>query len=245
MTTSEFSNQFDILYDNVASKSAPGLDEYEKSVYLTKAQLELVKGKYSNQNKYQEGFEGSEKRRVEFKELLSTYKTSTSETFTDNIGDSSIYSIPSEAFLIIQEQVKLGYPTVNDNRIAKVIPKTHDEYNIQIRNPFKKPNEDTVWRLDYSSTDIDKRFVELLSLYAINEYIVRYIKYPEPIVLTDIANGDFVGMELTIEGSTAEATSKLDQSLHDEILDRAVELAVRDYKESNLQNKVQLNLRNE
>ena len=38
MTNQEVSNEFDILYNNVTSNQAPGLDEYEKSVFLTKAQ---------------------------------------------------------------------------------------------------------------------------------------------------------------------------------------------------------------
>ena len=29
MTNQEFSNEFDILYNNVTSNQAPGLDEYE------------------------------------------------------------------------------------------------------------------------------------------------------------------------------------------------------------------------
>ena len=74
---------------------------------------------------------------------------------------------------------------------------------------------------------------------------MRYIQYPKPIILTNLDEGDFIGMGLTIEGSTAEATSLLNQSFHDEILDRAVELAVRDYREPNLAGKVQSNLRNE
>ena len=37
MTTQEFSNEMDIQYNNVMSNAAPGLDEYEKSVFLTKA----------------------------------------------------------------------------------------------------------------------------------------------------------------------------------------------------------------
>jgi len=37
MTTTEFSNEFDILYNNVMSNKAPGLEGYEKSVFLTKA----------------------------------------------------------------------------------------------------------------------------------------------------------------------------------------------------------------
>jgi hypothetical protein len=37
MTTTEFSNEFDILYNSITSNMAPGLDEYEKSVFLTRA----------------------------------------------------------------------------------------------------------------------------------------------------------------------------------------------------------------
>jgi hypothetical protein len=37
MTNQEFINEFDILYNNIMSNQAPGLDEYEKSVYLTLA----------------------------------------------------------------------------------------------------------------------------------------------------------------------------------------------------------------
>jgi hypothetical protein len=37
MNNPEISNQFDILYNNITSDKAPGLNEYEKSVFLTKA----------------------------------------------------------------------------------------------------------------------------------------------------------------------------------------------------------------
>lgn len=33
MTCEEFSNEFDILYNNVMSNQAPGLDEYEKKCF--------------------------------------------------------------------------------------------------------------------------------------------------------------------------------------------------------------------
>jgi len=37
MTTNEMSSEFDILYNQINSNQAPGVDEYEKSVFLTKA----------------------------------------------------------------------------------------------------------------------------------------------------------------------------------------------------------------
>ena len=47
MTNEEFSNEFDVLYNSITSNQAPGLDEYEKSVFLTKAQDEIVKSYFN------------------------------------------------------------------------------------------------------------------------------------------------------------------------------------------------------
>ena len=47
MTAAEFSQEFDILYNNIASNQAPGLTEYEKSVLLTKAQDEIIKNYFT------------------------------------------------------------------------------------------------------------------------------------------------------------------------------------------------------
>lgn len=67
----EFSNEFDVLYNNITSNQAPGLDEYEKSVFLTKAQNEIVKAYFNPKtNKVQEGFDGNEKRQIDFSMIM-------------------------------------------------------------------------------------------------------------------------------------------------------------------------------
>ena len=38
MTLQELNNEFDIHYNSIAGQSAPNLDAYEKSIFLTKAQ---------------------------------------------------------------------------------------------------------------------------------------------------------------------------------------------------------------
>lgn len=77
MTTQEFSNEFDVLYNNIMSNQAPGLDEYEKSVFLTKAQSEIIKNYFNPKgNKYQEGFDGSTKRQIDFSMLTAVATTS-------------------------------------------------------------------------------------------------------------------------------------------------------------------------
>ena len=47
MNTTEFSTQFDILYNNITSNKAPGLNEYEKSVFLTTAQEQIVNNHFN------------------------------------------------------------------------------------------------------------------------------------------------------------------------------------------------------
>lgn len=42
MNNKEFSNEFDILYNNLMSNNAAPLNEYEKSVLLTQSQESIV-----------------------------------------------------------------------------------------------------------------------------------------------------------------------------------------------------------
>lgn len=248
MTVSEFNNNFDIQYNNIAGQSNPSLDIYEKSVYLTKAQLEIVKNYYDpDSNRKKRGFENSEKRRVDLKQLVKDYKINISTTNSIAIHPSSrFFVVPSELFLIINEKVKVKSEDCVNGTIIKVVPITHDEFNTQIKNPFQNPNEDVAWRLNISNIVNDK-VVEIISPYNITgslEYQIRYIKYPKPIILGNLLTL-YPSETLTIDGISALTNCELDQEIHPEILDRAVELAILDYKPQNLQAKVQLDTRNE
>lgn len=249
MTTKEFSNQFDIHYNSIAGMSAPGLDLFEKSVFLTKAQIELVKDYYDpGSNRKQRGFEGSTKRRVDLKELIKSYKSTVSFLDVENAihNTSRFFEIPNETFLIVNESVRVISNTCDNGLIINVKPTTQDEFNIQIRNPFKTPNKKVAWRLDISKIN-DEKVIEIVSPYNITstlEYRIRYLKYPKPIILDNLATL-FPGENLSIDGQTDESTSELDIEIHPEILDRAIEIALRDYKPQGLENKIQMDLRNE
>jgi hypothetical protein len=70
ISNGEILNRFDVLYNNIMSDSAPGLDAYEKSVFWNKATLEVLKNHLNPKgNKYGEGFDFSSKRQVEFSRL--------------------------------------------------------------------------------------------------------------------------------------------------------------------------------
>jgi len=246
MTVQEFSNEFDVQYNNIAKSSAPPIDLYEKSVYLTKAQLELVNNHFNPLgNKYKDGFEQSSKRRADLRELIRTGISST-QIFSDKGIDpnSKFFRIQSNTYLIIQEKVLLSSEDkCVDGTYSKVKPKTHDEYNTQIDNPFKQPNKDRTWRIDYSTQENNKN-VELISPYDIREYRYRYIVLPKPIVLVDLET-EFPNENLSIDGITNAQTCALGEGIHREILNRAVEMATADYDPQMLAVKTQMNLRNE
>ena len=87
MSIREFSDQFDVLYNNITSNQAPGLTEYEKSVFLTKAQDEIIKNYFtanSKGNNIQQGFDDSAKRQADFSALMTTH-SKTAETDISSI----------------------------------------------------------------------------------------------------------------------------------------------------------------
>lgn len=160
MTTQELSNQFDILYNN-ASNSAPGLDEYEKSVILTKAEKDLVRDYFNSRTvKTGEGFDDSQKRQYDFSTLLRTVKLELKSLLLVgfkgyqkdfNIFDnrSFIYVAPPDFFLSINESI-----VDNNNRRYSVLPISYSEYNRLMLKPYGYPLKRQAWRIisDSSST---------------------------------------------------------------------------------------------
>jgi hypothetical protein len=248
MTNQEFRNEFDVSYNAIASMSSPGIDDYELSLYLTKAQLEIVKNYYDPlSNRKQKGFEATEKRRRDLNQLIKDYKTSDIISNSLNIdSEAKFYPIPDDLFLIVNEKAKVISEDCYNNTFLNVKPMSYDEYNIQIDNPFEKPDNKVAWRLDLSNIS-NIKVVEIISPYNILgslEYQIRYIKYPKPIIITNLDTA-FPSDNLTIDGISTETACELNTEVCREILDRAVILATADYKSQNLQIKAQMSQTNE
>lgn len=228
MTTQEFSNEFDVLYNNVMSNQAPGLDEYEKSVFLTKAQSEILKNYFNPKgNKYQEGFDESEKRQIDFSTLVkaiepTSYIGSSYVKFDDR---SQLYQMPKDILFVLNET---AMNTVGDlTRLINIIPINFVEYSRIMSKPYKQPLKNQGWRLFQTTGGIDYiSEVIVKSNSTISKYKLRYVRRPSPIILVDLADAY---SNVSIEGLTNISECELDVILHPEILQRAVELAKAAY----------------
>ena len=244
MTLSEFSREFDILYNNILSGAAPGVNEYEKSVLLTNALESIVKEYYTgNIQKLIPSFEATERVRKELGELVRTHTSMYDAVLNGaltaiKIHENSVFfSIPDDVWFTIFEQANTYPDPCTEVPIkVKVRPVRHDYFNVLIDNPFRKPNKDWAWRLDIESQE-EKRVIELVYLYLpVESYYLRYIHKPAPIVLVNFEeNPDLAGLELSVRGASEESDNEL-PSLDREILELAVANAVMRYRENSLQN---------
>lgn len=211
MTTREFSNSFDTLLNSLnTSPSTINLDEYEKSVYLTEAQEQIVQGLYSG-SILGRTFEETESLRRSLDKLVET--ESPSKVSRKGVTPTSIfYQLNNKLWFIIYESVIIENGYCSEDRI-EVTPVRHDEFHRIKKNPFKRSNKRRVLRLDCGNN-----VVELVSNNKILDYTIRYIRKPNPIILANLE-------DLTIDGFNTIRECELSTILHDTILRRAVQLA--------------------
>ena len=239
MGVDEFREQFNLLYNN-ALAGAPGLDNYEISSYLTSAQEGLVKQAYLASEDPTGSFESREYNRRMINELVIDEKITSSISSTRGlVEESKFYELQNAAMFIVIETAIISNPrTAIHGKLIEVKPTTHDEFMKSYKSPFRKPNENKAWRIDLAKEN-SKTTVEIVSAYALSRYNARYVKYPEPIIVSDLRLDDEVGgLDLTINGQTAAKTCMLNDSVHRDILEKSVTLAVRDYRDGSLKARV-------
>jgi hypothetical protein len=104
MTNKEFSDQFSTLLNSFGLEPNITLDEYEKSVFLTNAQEQLIIDIYSGNNRFGDSFERTEEIRRYLSNLVETYETSTKITGRTGLSkDSVFFQIPEDTWFITYE----------------------------------------------------------------------------------------------------------------------------------------------
>lgn len=221
MTCDEMYREFNLLYNNVMSNAAPGLDEYEVSVFLTKAQESLITSIYTNT------FEGTESMRECLDKLVVSKQITTDyQTFGDDrepiSSKSKFFELPNDVLYIVYESLTVKDNSCSNGREVLVKPVTHDDYFKSVNNPFKRPRTREALRLNINGNN--SKVVEIVSTYNNYIYNVRYIRKPKPIILIDLSNG------LTIDGESIKQDCELPVMCHRAIVEAAVTLAAAAYK---------------
>lgn len=226
MNVQELSNLFDTLLqpyitkDNFGKQNALAFDEYEKSIFLTKAQEQIVLELYQE-------LEQSEEVRKYLSNLIKTDNYAPvgeqDETLINNNFKSYKVEISNDILFMIYEQCTLSDENnCINNKIVSVVPTIHDDLDKVLKNPFKSPNSRKVIRLDFDNK------IELISKYNITNYKVRYLKKPNPIILVALEGNLSIN-----NGDTKVSNGETNPILHERIVQRAVQLAVQSKVKSN------------
>ena len=224
MNVQEFSNSFDTLLQPYITKESfseqnnLAFDEYEKSIFLTKAQEQIVLELYQE-------LEQSEEVRKYLSNLIKTNNYvpvgEQDETLINNNFKSYKVEISNDILFMIYEQCTLSDENnCINNKIVSVVPTIHDDLDKVLKNPFKSPNNRKVIRLDFDNK------IELISKYSISNYKVRYLKRPNPIILVKLE-------DLNIDKKQEVSNGETNPILHERIVQRAVQLAVQSKVKSN------------
>lgn len=183
------------------------------AVFLNLAQTDLINERYSkllgDRAVY---FESDEKTRFELGPLVSNQVITSFVTSNAALHQNGVFANLNADFLYsLQEMCVVNYSDCNaDSKTGttKVLPIRHDEYMMNIDSPFNKPYEKLVWRMDYGSAGTKKH--ELISGIgnSIASYTIRYLRTPSVININS--------------GNDCE----LHSSIHEEIVDRAIVIAL-------------------
>lgn len=229
MNNIELSNGFQTLvnsyarfkdFDNKEILDSIEFDEYEKSLFLTKSQDEVVLSLYNGRNTSGLSFEETEELRrylsniIEEAELSPITTTNNKPLGIDS--RSKFFTLPDNLWFITYEAVVISDGKCEDTSSLEVIPARQDEYHKLRKNPFRGPNYRRALRFDLS-----ENIVEIVSKYNVVSYYVRYLKKLSPIVLEDMPDG------VTIKGVGRETPCILHESLHERILENAVQMALQ------------------
>lgn len=221
MTLEEFSNEFDVLansYANSDPSDVRNFDEYEKSVFLSQAQESVVRELYASMP----GFEDTEQVRRYLAPLVTSAEVGTVSYPMGVSPNSKRALLPDDLMFITYESARItGGTSCLTDVMVEVIPVSQDEFHRIRQNPFRQPNARKVLRLDLNVNE-----VELVSMYNVTKYYVRYLRRPQPIILVDLPDGlSISGGILTTYNTRTKC--ELNPDLHRMILDVAVANALK------------------
>lgn len=231
MNDKQMLTEFNLLWNNIMSNQAPGLNAYEISLFLTQAQDIIV-------NAICESFEQSESI-ISYLSPLVRQATLDMVTYQDEhdvsfdkrmhiVPDSILFKLPDDLVLRTHETLHV-IDESGKIKSVDVVPVTQDAFDRTMSDPFKRPNKRRALRLafDYndnkSESGYNGRYSEIVYFDNNTEndykYTVRYIAKPKPIVLVKLDANH------SIDGVSEITPCMLNENIQRKIIAKAVEIA--------------------
>jgi len=205
--------QLDFEFDNRARAheklKGVNITTQDKQSFLNQAQELLMR-------KYFETFFKDDKSRIYLERLIRTKVYDVSEGFTDSTvkENGRYFTLPTDLKFVVMEEVTITDGVITERPRVKRIMNPH--YNLNDLNPFKRPYKDMVWGLSYGLDSLGASAkthqIIIPSGFTMSTYYLDYLKYP---------------IDIDIKTNT---TPELDPTIHTELVDTAIEVAVRSYK---------------
>lgn len=209
MTELEFSNEMDVIYENINKGGAVGLDAYEKSVILTmaaeKVGVELIKADLAS-----------------VPQLVVTQRIPKVNTPVTRIDQrSTVFELPADYVSIITETAEVADPFSS----YMVLPLLPIEYQRLMSKPYNYPTKRNCWRLVNKSAADQNQSVEVIAPNTVDltHYNVTMTVLPEAIIVENLPD------DLTVRGIATQQNTNLSEDYHPTILEYATTLAERYY----------------
>ena len=265
MNATEFKKQFNLLYNNINNNAAPGLKDKEIEMFLNKAQDEIVKQHVMGlSTNYQVGINQASKRDVELDSLIKTCN------YVEATTPISSYYNP-EGFIFELEEVQNSKPDVlvelSERMIIRktqrldgggfkewftkpldIVELSYTQLNKFMSGVYRYPKKNQCWKIRHDSQVEIILPVNLLNDYWETEeyngsdpapthpitwefkYMMTYVSCPPEIDITSVSN---------------PAGCSLPETIHPEILQRAVELAKAAYASQDVNVQMTMGQRSE
>tara|TARA_R110000868_G_scaffold363462_2_gene625746 strand:- start:2789 stop:3532 length:744 start_codon:yes stop_codon:yes gene_type:complete len=225
-TGNEMGDELLLRLDRMSIQSSRGYEYHELSSFLNRAQYSHVISVLTGLNPRMESFEETELRSQGLSELVK--EDSKVPTGVSNLYDNSyLVELPSDFWLFIAEKCIIDKNLLSTETPAnlKIEPKSHNEFNKQEKNPFRKPyfngNEGLIWRIQHFRVEDGYEDLDDLSLKRITlitdssfspvTYNFRYLRKPPKIVV------DF-------DTTTNQRNCVLNTEVQDTIIDLAAKM---------------------
>lgn len=229
MNNAAFKTQFNTLYNNINNNAAPGLSDAEISIFLNKAQNEIVKSHTLGPTTvYQLGVNQTSKRDVELNTLIKTasYTASNGDLIHPHGTLCSISYNNNVPLIILSEVLKVG---TSPNEInLDIVELSYTQFDKFMAGVYKYPKKNQCWKIRH---DDKFEFIAPVGV-TVNPTNIKqvYVKIPR---------------QINVASSAVNDSCELPEVLHDEIVQRAVELAKAAYASQDVNIQMSMGQRSE